>query len=102
MRQSYSPYWRPDQLLGARFDTPDMTGELLGWEPVPDLVPDAHRVPIGSREPLRDDVVESETHPGTYYHLHLKGDGMWSCDCPGYQYRQECKHSRRKQEEKPW
>lgn len=55
-----------------------------------------HRVPIGR---MCEDTVESESSPGTYYHLKLLADGTWLCDCLGYQYRQECKHSRRKQEE---
>lgn len=100
MRQSYSPYRTKSGRLISENEIDAWVEEAeRGYDPA-QLRP--HRVPIGSREPLRDDVVESETHPGTYYHLHLKGDGMWSCDCPGYQYRQECKHSRRKQEEKPW
>lgn len=62
-----------------------------------------HRVPFSPPAGvMREDTVESETHPGTYYHLRLRGDGTWSCDCPGYTYRAECKHSRRKQEERPW
>lgn len=28
-----APAYRPDQLLGAKFDTPDQTGKLIGWEP---------------------------------------------------------------------
>lgn len=31
--------WRPDQLLGARHDHPDMTGPVVDFEPVPE-VPD--------------------------------------------------------------
>lgn len=28
------PFWRPDQLLGAKHDTPDQTGALVDWEPI--------------------------------------------------------------------
>jgi hypothetical protein len=28
------PVYTPDQLLGARYDTPDMTGRVLGFEPL--------------------------------------------------------------------
>lgn len=61
-----------------------------------------NRVPFTPAGEMREDTVESESSPGTYYHLKRRLDGSWWCDCPGYQYRQECKHSRRKQEEKPW
>lgn len=54
------------------------------------------RVPFGI---MSVDVVESETHPGTYYELHLMGDGTWRCNCPGYAFRGECKHVKRKAEE---
>jgi hypothetical protein len=30
-----APYWRPDQLLGARYDTPDLTGRVIGYEALP-------------------------------------------------------------------
>ena len=30
-----APELRPDQLLGAKHDTPDMTGPLIGSEPFP-------------------------------------------------------------------
>lgn len=29
------PVFRPDQLLGARFDTPDLTGRLINFEAWP-------------------------------------------------------------------
>jgi hypothetical protein len=86
------------------------TGHLISDEELDSWVAEAergydverirqHRVPIGT---MREDTVESESSPGTYYHLKLMADGTWVCDCPGFQYRRECKHARRKQEEKPW
>ena len=35
-----TPVYRPDQLLGARHDTPDMTGALVGFEPFGESVPE--------------------------------------------------------------
>jgi len=59
----------------------------------------SHRVPLGV---FREDVVASESQPGVSYLLELRGDGVWRCNCPGYTYRGECKHAKRKQEESPW
>jgi hypothetical protein len=54
-----------------------------------------HRVPIGA---LEEDVVESESTPGTYYHMRRRADGTWWCECPGFTYREDCKHVQRKRE----
>lgn len=35
-RMISEPAYRPDELLSARHDGPDMTGPLVDWEPVPD------------------------------------------------------------------
>lgn len=51
------------------------------------------RVPIGV---LQRDRVESDTTPGRFYNLWQTADGVWHCDCPGYEHRDECKHVRRK------
>ena len=40
-RHVFGPAYRPDQLLGARFDGPDRTGPLVEWEPVPSEVREA-------------------------------------------------------------
>lgn len=87
MRQSFGPY-----APGAGLDE---------WPAPVEQLKD-HRAPFAPAGQLSEDTVESETTPGTYYHLHRRFDGSWSCDCRGYQCRRECKHSRRKQEEKPW
>lgn len=94
MRQTYGPWWHPES--NPLKDIREFMREAEE-DDRSSLV--SHRVPIGV---MREDVVESETFPGTYYTLRLKEDGTWSCECPGYQYRQDCKHVRRKMEEDGW
>jgi hypothetical protein len=38
-----APHWRPDQLLGARYDTPDLTGRVIGYEPLARALPGGRR-----------------------------------------------------------
>lgn len=58
--------------------------------------PESHRVPVGM---LEEDIVESESSPGTFYHLRKLNDGTITCECQGYYYRQDCKHVQRRKEE---
>jgi hypothetical protein len=103
VRQGFGPYADPEGPYVTRSGHVVTDEELDQWVAEAERGYDldllrSRRVQIGR---MREDVVESETSPGTYYNLKLHGDGTWSCDCPGYVYRQECKHSRRKQEERP-
>ena len=43
------PAYSPDQLLGARFDTPDQTGEVIDFEPLdePDWAGPGFETPAG-------------------------------------------------------
>lgn len=90
MRVSYGP---ADLLEGTREFS---WGLHEAEEDPPPRPPTGRRVPFGV---MYEDVVESESSPGTYYDLRLRGDGTWWCSCPGHSYRGECKHSRRKAEE---
>lgn len=103
MRQTFGPYLEagPCVTRTGRSVTEDELDEWALEAGRGYSAPQANRVPFRDAGQMREDTVESETYPGTYYHLKLRSDGTWSCDCPGYQYRQECKHSARKQEEGP-
>jgi hypothetical protein len=82
----------PADLLG---DTREFNRSTHEVEDSPPRPPTGRRVPLGI---MYEDVVESETHPGTFYDLRLRGDGTWWCSCPGHAYRGECKHSKRRAE----
>lgn len=94
MRQTYGPYVSTGLFTKTGHEITE--GELAQWVAEAERGYDVHRPPFGI---MREDIVESESVPGTYYHLKLKADGTWSCDCPGFTYRQDCKHVRRKMEE---
>lgn len=76
-----APYWRPDQLLGARHDTPDMTGALLDFEPLPEADP-APALLRWSYGPT-----ETDPDPGSMWCEDCGGqvcvfkDGVYVCDC---------------------
>lgn len=78
-----------DTVRAAKADVQRELREILD-EPVLS----GHRVPIGT---VREEQVESSSVPGQFYTLSLTADGTWHCGCPGFMYRQECKHVRRKQ-----
>lgn len=93
MRQSYGPQDPLEAIRLAKVQAQQELREILD----PPVM--GHRVPIGR---MTEDIVESESHPGTFYHLRQLRDGTWICDCPGHTYRQECKHAKRKMEERSW
>jgi len=93
VRVSYGPYLGDDGLCDQ--ERAEYAARFWAVATAPPS-PGCHRVPIGT---MREDIVESQTTPGVMYHLKKLGDGTWRCDCPGYQYRGECKHAR---ERGPW
>lgn len=104
MRVTYGPSAEPAPISGTRRPVRDSDEE--GCAPdagrrehrAEDVV-DVMHAPAGRRMPLTvmdRDIVESESYPGTYYELYRRADGTWTCTCPGFQYRSECKHARRR------
>lgn len=55
------------------------------------------RVSIGNIITLQ---VESDSRPGVWYTLQLDGAGRWTCTCPGFYHREDCKHVTRAREGK--
>jgi len=38
--------------------------------------------------------MKSLTHRNVYYYVRVLDDGRVECDCPGYRYRHECRHTK--------
>ena len=58
--------------------------------------------PAGRRVSVGTELVvhtASDTTPGVVYTQKRNAAGVWSCDCRGYQYREDCKHVRRRRGE---
>lgn len=93
---TYGPFagFLPPVLISEDW-RPAHDGDEEGCAPGAGRQSAGHRVPL---EALDRDIVESQTTPGTYYELFRHDDG-WTCTCPGFQYRHDCKHVQRKLEE---
>jgi SWIM zinc finger len=92
VRVAYGPSHDIPGAGPAPFAGPDVSF-LERDEPVIMHAPAGRRV---SMTAMDRDVAESESSPGTYHELFRKADGAWTCTCPGFRYRLDCKHVQRR------
>jgi hypothetical protein len=51
---------------------------------------DSHRIPLDAADLHREYVMSSDRT--TAYLVRQRASGRWTCECPGFGYRERCRH----------